>query len=170
MALLSLHPSCPPGPIESIEASVVRSPHGFSVEFEARGEISQIVVPGPLPGRRTDGLWKSTCFELFWQGEGQPYYREYNFSPSGEWAAYDFSDARAGMRDAQGDDIAISCSHDEAQLVMSAAIGSSLALPARIGLSAVVEDVTGTITYWALHHAKQRPDFHDPSCFIARLS
>ena len=39
-----------------------------------------------------------------------------------------------------------------------------------LGLSAVLEEKDGTKSYWALAHPEgDRPDFHDPVCFAARL-
>jgi hypothetical protein len=38
-----------------------------------------------------------------------------------------------------------------------------------IGLTAVVEEVDGTKSYWALAHAPGPPDFHNADCFTARL-
>jgi len=40
---------------------------------------------------------------------------------------------------------------------------------ARVGLSAVIEESDGTKSYWALAHGSDKPDFHDPDCFVARL-
>ena len=39
----------------------------------------------------------------------------------------------------------------------------------RMGLSAVLEDRRGRKSYWALAHASDTPDFHDPACFTAML-
>jgi len=39
----------------------------------------------------------------------------------------------------------------------------------RMGVSAVIEEVDGTKSYWALAHAPGPPDFHNPDCFIATL-
>ena len=42
------------------------------------------------------------------------------------------------------------------------------ALPAKpwnIGLSAILEEDDGTISYWALAHGSGRPDFHHPDGF-----
>ena len=36
-------------------------------------------------------------------------------------------------------------------------------------LSAVLEEKDGTKSYWALAHGGDKPDFHDPGCFVARL-
>ena len=40
---------------------------------------------------------------------------------------------------------------------------------ARIGLSAVIEEEDGTISYWALRHAPGKPDFHHPDAFAMEL-
>ena len=36
--------------------------------------------------------------------------------------------------------------------------------PWSIGLSAIIEEEDGTISYWALAHPPGRPDFHHPDC------
>ena len=51
----------------------------------------------PLEPARADKLWRSTCFEAFLKSDGMEAYREWNFAPSGNWAAYDFSGYREGM-------------------------------------------------------------------------
>jgi hypothetical protein len=33
----------------------------------------------------------------------------------------------------------------------------------------VLEETGGTKSYWALSHVQDKPDFHDPGCFAARL-
>lgn len=38
-----------------------------------------------------------------------------------------------------------------------------------LGLSAVVEGVDGTLSYWALRHFGKRPDFHHPDAFVRSL-
>ncbi|MEC7623147.1 MAG: hypothetical protein VYA25_03070, partial [Pseudomonadota bacterium] len=58
---------------------------------------SELVLPAPAGKRREDGLWQTTCFELFLQPDGVSAYCEFNLSPSERWAAYDFSAPRAGM-------------------------------------------------------------------------
>ena len=54
------------------------------------------------------------------------------------------------------------------------ALGATIAIPAdtnwELGLSAVLEEKDGTKSYWALAHPlEEKPDFHDPGCFAARL-
>ena len=38
-----------------------------------------------------------------------------------------------------------------------------------MGLSAILEEKGGTISYWALAHPEGKPDFHAAACFAAEL-
>jgi hypothetical protein len=38
-----------------------------------------------------------------------------------------------------------------------------------VGLSAVIEEVDGSKSYWALRHPPGQPDFHHRDCFALRL-
>ncbi len=64
------------------------------LSYELSGDLTQIRIPAPQPPIATDGLWEHTCFEVFVAVEGEEGYHEFNFSPSGQWAAYAFSDYR----------------------------------------------------------------------------
>ena len=39
----------------------------------------------------------------------------------------------------------------------------------RIGLSAVIEEADGSLSYWALRHAPGKPDFHHQDAFALEL-
>ena len=110
-----------------------------------------------------------TCFETFLGADGESAYREWNFAPSGEWAAYDFIAYREGRTDA---DAASPYVRIEDNLTWWA-LGATIAVPAgprwQLGLSAILEEKDGTKSYWALAHPDgDKPDFHDPVCFAAR--
>jgi hypothetical protein len=158
MTSLVRHPDTPPGAIHAIDAELVRTPDGIIATFRATGDLSRLVIPAPAAPARADNLWKTTCFELFVGDEGEAY-REYNFSPSGQWAAYDF----AGYRDLTGNSdalVATETSHDDKSLTLVARISSHVPNPARIGLSAVVAESDGGLRYWAVAFAPGKPDFH----------
>ncbi len=55
-------------------------------------------MPVAAANARSDGLWRHTCFEAFIRASSDIGYYELNFSPSGQWAAYQFSGYRNGMR------------------------------------------------------------------------
>ena len=42
--------------------------------------------------------------------------------------------------------------------------------PLRLGLSAVIEDDSGKLSYWALKHPSGKPDFHHPDTFVLEIA
>jgi hypothetical protein len=142
-----------------------------NIWFGIGAPAERFVVPEPVadPGR-ADELWKTTCFEAFLRPLGEQAYSEWNFAPSGEWACYDFSDYRENMAPAEVGPAPYVRVEDNFTWW---ALGATIALPAdtnwELGLSAVLEEKDGTKSYWALAHGGDKPDFHDPGCFAARL-
>ena len=104
-------------------------------------------------------------------GEG-PEYREFNFSPSGEWAAYDFQSYRNGgvLENALSPGIVVRKATDKLELAAKISQGHlPHDRPLRLGLSAVVEDADGILSYWALRHPPGKPDFHHADAFDLQL-
>jgi hypothetical protein len=157
---LMFHRTCDLGPIRSVTASITATEQGCEAEFRLDGHIPGIVLPPAALSERMDNLWQTTCFEIFWQPIGGTGYREFNLSPSGQWAAYDFDSFRDRMRDAPVGAIAISCSHDAATLMLRASIAADLPSPAQVALNAVVEQADGGKQYWALAFPPGPPEFH----------
>lgn len=177
---LRIHPdfTCPA--VTRIDVELTRLRASFALAYRIKGRILDLAIPPLSPNRanqnHTDELWQHTCCEAFvgWQS-GQGYY-EFNFAPSGEWAAYRFNAYRADMTVAHdASPPAIEVSQDEERFELRAAINLSplSAVPAgaqlRIGLSAVIEERNGRKSYWALHHAPGKPDFHHHSAFTLSL-
>jgi hypothetical protein len=136
------------------------------------GNISDIRVPSPAAASRSDGLWQHTCFEAFIGASPGARYYEFNFSPSTRWAAYTFSGYRSGMGIATGisapaiDGRASPDSYTlQATLELDGLSALSRKSPWRLGLSAVIEDISGGKSYWALAHPPGKPDFHHENCF-----
>ncbi|MBA4045933.1 MAG: hypothetical protein C0471_16165 [Erythrobacter sp.] len=160
MHALMLHRTCDLGPIRSVTASVTATEQGCEAEFRLDGRVSDIILPSPAASERRDNLWQTTCFEIFWQPIGGTYYREFNLSPSGQWAAYDFDSFRDGMRDAPVIAMSLACSHDANGLVLRASIAADLPSPAQVALNAIVEHRDGGKQYWALAFPPGPPEFH----------
>lgn len=158
MPSLVRHPDTPPGAIHTVEAELQRVPGGAVATFRAIGDVARLVIPPPAPPVRTAGLWQSTCFELFVAGDGESY-REFNFSPSGAWAAYAFDAHRCGMRDAKAI-VKIDSSHNNKVLTLIAKIKSEYPEPAHVGLTAVILETAAVTRYWATAFAPGEPDFH----------
>lgn len=126
--------------------------------FRLLGDVSKLVIPPPAPPERADNLWRTTCFELFVAGDGASY-REFNFSPSGQWAAYRFDGYRLGMTNSDAS-VETELYQADRELQFSAEIKAEFANPAHVGLTAVIEEVGGNISYWSTLFAPGKPDFH----------
>jgi hypothetical protein len=130
------------------------------------------VQPTYRPRNREDGLWKTTCFELFVMPVDGPNYVEFNFSPSGSFAAYAFDGYRSGMRPADiegawdADDVTWDGRYQMTIAPLSLDWGEK---DWKLALSAVIEETDGTKSYWALRHPPGAPDFHHPDCFALTL-
>ena len=104
-------------------------------------------------------------------GEG-PGYHEFNFSPSREWAACAFR----GYRDGGELEVAVApgivVRRTGHRLELGAGVRPDCLPPGRslrLGLSAVVEDTGGVLSYWALRHPPGKPDFHHADAFALQL-
>lgn len=118
-----------------------------------------------------DGLWRHTCCEAFVGRTGEAAYREFNFSPSGEWAVFAFSGYRQRTAAEFATRPAVTFGRDAGRWHLDALIPAAL-LPdgeLELGLAAVLEAGDGRLDYLALHHPADHPDFHDRRGFILRL-
>lgn len=133
------------------------------LHLDYRLAVPALRVPAPAAPQRCDGLWRRTCCELF-VGLGSEAYREFNFSPSGDWAVYDFAGYRepAPLPQPAGPAPRIEVAHEGAALLLGVRLDAAWLPPAlsTLGLSAVCEDAAGALSYWALRHPLARPDFH----------
>jgi hypothetical protein len=168
-AALERHPASPCAALRGIEASVTRSSDGgLQLAYRLEGDLDRLRIPAPRPPRAAERLWQHTCCELFIGDAAGPGYREFNFSPSGEWAAYRFTGYREGaLLEAPDPRIRIERAAD--RLELAARIGLHRKGKMRIGLSAVIEEIDGTLSYWALRHAPGKPDFHHRDAFALEL-
>jgi hypothetical protein len=170
---LACHPQTSSQAISEIDVKVGEAKNGgLMLSFCLLGDVSGLLIPESRSPRRADHLWQHTCFEAFvMSGEG-PGYREFNFSPSGEWAVYAFHRYRNGgvLENELSPEIEVR--KDMNRLELDAEICQGLlprGRPLRLGLSAVVEDVDGILSYWALRHPPGKPDFHHTDAFVLQL-
>jgi len=168
---LICHPTTPAPVVRSLEVRIGNSADGsIKLYYCLRGDIARLRIPDERAHDRTDQLWEHTCFEAFIGVRGESGYREFNFSPSGQWAAYAFISYR--QAEEQLPEISaptIVARRTDGRLEVDVTLSAD-ALPPNpgreaweIGLSAVVEEsdtVDGSHSYWALRHPSQRPDFH----------
>lgn len=170
---LVCHPDSPAKEVCGISARITGlDAHWLTLRWSIEGAAA-LVAP-PLAGRgRADGLWQTTCFELFVREPGAASYREFNLSPSERWAVYDFTDYRQGMAaGAMPRDPGCTLRRGGGVAIFDAAIPRA-ALPAApwdYALTAVIEELGGQRSYWSIAHPPGKPDFHHPACFAAHLA
>ncbi|MFD1611830.1 GIY-YIG nuclease family protein [Sphingomonas tabacisoli] len=163
------HPVQIPSEPFSLEATARFSADRIRARFRLTGPVKLLQLPPRAEPTRRDNLWQHTCFEAFLAIEGG--YLEFNLSPSTEWAAYRFSGYREGMAPLDVEPPGISVSRTDHTLELTADIALPPGLsPTRLGLSAVIEEVSGRKSYWALNHPPgDKPDFHHADCFAIEL-
>lgn len=154
-----------PGPDVTITVQAARREQGLWLRYVVEGAVDGLAWPAPAQGR-ADGLWRTTCMEVFVQTDHG--YREFNLSPSGQWAVYRFDGYRTGMAEADGVIQAPLLDAGSDHVVLEAAVDLPPGARA-LGLSAVIEDSDGRISYWAVAHASDKPDFHHPSSFVLEI-
>lgn len=177
-AVLTRHPETSSQWVHGIEAKVFWMERAsVALWYSLKGDITRLRIPPPRNRRSADRLWQHTCFEVFIAEKGQQSYWEFNFSPSGEWAAYAFKSYRDGGP--IGDDglhpkIVVHSAANSFELDAIVRLDRFQAIdpnmPLRMGLSAVVEENDGTLSYWALKHPPGKPDFHHPESFALELA
>jgi len=143
------------------------------VRYHLTGKPSNLAIPALEDPARADGLWQTTCFELFMRDEVHANYLEFNFSPSSRWAAYGFAGYRTGMTSlelATEPRIGLDVSENHFAIEVRLQIPAPWAgVPLVAGFSAIIEGADGTKTYWALAHPPGKPDFHHRDCFALAL-
>lgn len=152
-------------------------PCALELHYCVTGNIRNLHLPPKGDIKRSDDLWQHTCFEAFIRPANAEIYYEFNFAPSREWAAYQFSSYRSAMRIADE----ISAPHmksttdlDKYQLQVALDLAF---LPdafknreCSLAASAVIEEASGQKSYWALAHPPGKPDFHHDDGFVQELT
>lgn len=175
--VLKLHPDSRSGAVTGIAVDVTRpEPDRLVFTYVTIGAIARVRLPPVVDSARADELWQHTCFEAFLRDAPGEAYTEFNFAPSTLWAAYRFIGTRRGMsplREISPPRIAIKATTDTLTVTASLLLDAGAGLPRdahwRLGLSAVIEEVDGHKSYWALAHPPGRADFHHPDCFAYEL-
>jgi hypothetical protein len=186
--VLTVHPSTPNDAVRSLGVWVRAEKSDMLVfHYSLAADMSRVRVPPAGLGGPADPLWKHTCFEAFVAaadapgvdapGVDAPGYHEFNFSPSGDWAIYRFSAYREGMSRAEmGGAPEISVRRCGGGLELESAVrlrylgdlGDARHL--RVAMAAVIEDDAGGLSYWALQHTSDKPDFHHPNGFVLEVA
>lgn len=168
------HPSQHSGPLTHLTVDIDTTAEGIRLAYTLAGDIARLRLPSRVEPGPADGLWAHTCCEAFIAAADSPVYREFNFSPSGQWAIYDFADYRV-PGGVPSDRLDIRGTHDARCLTVKVWLPRTILPSARdgalvVGLTCVVEDRDGEHTYWAISHPAERPDFHHRGGFALRVT
>lgn len=173
---LHCHPATPAGLQLSVSVVVGVASEGLQLVYTVSGNTTGLRIPPTTAPGSADGLWQHTCLEAFVATEGDVAYREFNFSPSGQWAIYSFASER--VRASEGVEAGLRPSMQTTVNAGQLSLMTHLpwaALPQHattlcIALCAVIEEANGYLSYWALQHPCERPDFHHPAGRALRLA
>jgi hypothetical protein len=173
LADLVCHPQAADTRVRAVTASVTRQTDGgLILSYRLEGELAGLRIPDaatPLPPER---LWAHTCFEAFLAQPGAAAYREFNFSPNGQWMRFDFGAYRRRSDGPAGPAPSLEVRRGPDCLELIARLPAALLPPCELvlGLTAVVEHADGSLRYWALRHPPGQPDFHHCDGFALRLA
>ena len=174
---LKAHPDSPCPAVTAIRAEARRPRPGvLELRYVVSGDVGELRLAPVSASARADELWRRTCFEAFLRGPSGEAYLELNLAPSTQWAAYRFDGYRRGMARAElGAPPRIETTREDGRFELRAVVdlGQAAAGPGegvwRLGLSAVIEEAGGRLSYWALAHPPGKADFHHPDCFALEL-
>ncbi len=174
--ILHCHPDSSCSSVHTLSCDVLALNNGdVQLNYYLAGDLNNLLLPKPIASRQADKLWEHSCFEAFIGVVGEQAYHEYNFSPSKQWAAYCFCDYREIMAWKVSDSPKIECLQQDKSLTMSVTLAKEILppnpqnKPLNMGLSTVIETKSGELSYWALKHASEQPDFHHRDSFIHQL-
>lgn len=150
------------------------------VRYRLSGDLASVVLApaSAAPPARADDLWQHTCFELFLAAEGQPAYWEVNLAPNGAWNLYRLAAYRQGLTPVADRDalpFTVSIRPEGLELALELLLPQELRqacqrFPLRLGVTAVIEQQGGALSYWALAHGGPEADFHRRQDFLVRLA
>ena len=165
---LKPHPATPAPAVDDLSVEISRAGNIIALRFCLAGQLSVLRIPNPGSPQRANGLWQHSCFEIFVRQPRGTAYDEYNFSPNRQWQRYHFSDYRLGesQPDTPPPQIAVLQQPDQLSLITSISVPDG---PLQVGLSAVLEAADGGLSYWALEHPGEKPDFHHSDAFALNI-
>lgn len=173
----SVQPFPAPNPPRDLQLAVTitRQATMLALRYELFDSHGQVVIPprAKFPARK-DNLWQTTCFEFFLAARGATPYWEFNLAPSGDWNVYRLEAYRAGLRAESAFEELPFCANRQANLLtleIEINLGKIIAPTQSIELSAtaVIECADSTLSYWAIAHRGQKPDFHLRESFVVEI-
>ena len=141
------------------------------------GDLLAVSLPStqpssvPMQGDRHDELWTHSCFEAFIGVPGFQQYWEFNVSPLGHWNLYSFERYRhsgSGLVEALPPSVTVRQTRRDCRcdVVLDLRPWWPIEGMPELGLTMVLEEINGRLSYWALSHPGDAADFHDRRSFL----
>jgi hypothetical protein len=178
--VLECHPQTPCVAVREVAVEIgIEAPDVLVACFRILGDIERLRVP--VAALDPDRLWEHTCCEVFVAPSASDrhvehvehaHYVEWNFSVTGQFARFEFSSYRRRTTTVVRVPARLSvvAQDRELQIEARAPLRPGVGDSARIALATVIEDDAGTLSYWAMRHPSDRPDFHHADGFALALT
>jgi hypothetical protein len=164
----------------SIDLSVTVDRRGSDLQvfYRLTGAVETIALPSfevwdSVAFARRMGLWEMTCFEFFLGVPGREDYWEVNLSPAGYWNVFRLDGYRSGLREEQGIKGLRMVSGFESGFCLQTVVDlNGLGIgdcEIELSVTAVIAEVSGAMSYWALCHGGREADFHLRDSFVMAL-
>lgn len=155
-------------PHVTIECELNSNQSSIYISYKLKGELPTIDLGEGHPHHaRVMKLWEKSCFELFIKTQEDSYI-EFNFSPEFEWNCFYFAKkgetlAEYARVDSVKMDILLSLDvfHLIVELDKKKFPDGFFQGPLKAGITSVIKEKNGKVSYWALSHHDIRPNFHD---------
>ena len=158
-----------------ITGNISRNANQLTICYNLGGDLKKIAIspPSNAPSRKHE-LWEDTCFEFFLGIKDSQRYWELNLSPAGHWNVYRFDDYRQGMEEETAfEKLPFRIQNQIDALVLTLDVDlDKIVSPNQaieIGITTVIKNIDGNVSYWALTHRGEEPDFHLRDSFIVKL-
>lgn len=149
----------------NLDCELSTTSQSIFISYKLTGEIDKIEL-GRIPRHeRVIKLWEKTCFELFIKNERNEY-MEFNFSPVFEWNAFFFPKKGDPLTEWQKIKSVKTDILDSLEVFKVIVEISKADFPENFfegptaGITSVIKEKNGNLSYWALSHEDQRPNFH----------
>ncbi|MBC7712702.1 MAG: hypothetical protein H7177_05160 [Rhizobacter sp.] len=142
------------------------------ISFKLTGALSRVDLGKGIPQHsRVMNLWEKTCFELFIKNS-EDHYLEFNFSPDFEWNCFHFEKKKSPPVPYKKMEMVIfdilfsnEVVHVIVELKKIMFPENFFATSMSAGITSVIKEKTGELSYWALSHKDTKPNFHQFESF-----
>ena len=154
-------------PVVSIDSELNITKESVFISYKLQGLLNTIDMGVGVPKHaRVIKLWEKTCFELFIKDD-QDSYLEFNFSPDFEWNCFYFEKKGDKLTEYKKMELVkfdILFSNEVVHIIVELQkkmfpdhfFEGKLAA----GITSVLKEKNGNLSYWALSHNDTRPNFH----------